>query len=112
MCLFCKIVQKEIPSAIVYEDDAVFAFRDINPQAPVHILIIPKKHISALATTPEPDFNLIGKLLQVAKQLAVAEKIDKSGYRVVLNNGKNAGQAVDHLHFHMLGGRAFGWPPG
>lgn len=112
MCLFCKIAQKEIPSTIVYEDEAVLAFRDINPQAPVHILIIPKKHISALATTTDADFNLIGKLLQVAKQLAVQEKIDHTGYRVVLNNGKAAGQAVEHIHFHLLGGRDLTWPPG
>jgi histidine triad (HIT) family protein len=97
MCLFCKIAQKEIPSTIVYEDEEVIAFRDIAPQAPVHILIIPKKHISALAVTSDSDFNLIGKLLQVAKQLAAQEKIDRSGYRLVLNNGRAAGQAVDHI---------------
>lgn len=112
MCLFCKIAQKEIPSTIVYEDETVLAFHDIAPQAPVHILIIPKKHISALAVTSDSDFHLIGKLLQVAKQLAVQEKIDISGYRLVLNNGKAAGQAVDHIHFHLLGGRDFTWPPG
>jgi len=112
MCLFCKIAQKEIPAAIVYEDEEVLGFRDIAPQAPVHILIIPKKHIGSLAEVQKSDFNLLGKILEVSQQLAVEEKIAITGYRVLINSGKDAGQAVDHLHFHLLGGRGFAWPPG
>ena len=111
-CLFCKIANGKTDTKLVYENDNLAAFTDINPKAPVHILIIPKKHISSLAETQSADFNLIGNLLQVAQKLAVQEKIDRSGYRVVLNNGKAAGQAVEHIHFHLLGGRDFTWPPG
>jgi histidine triad (HIT) family protein len=110
-CLFCKIAVKKIPSKIVYEDDEVFAFEDIGPQAPTHILIIPRKHFAALHDATEADQVLLGKLQLVAAQLA--RKLNLlDGYRTVVNNGQGAGQSVFHLHLHLLGGRAFRWPPG
>jgi len=110
-CLFCKIVAKEIPCNKAYEDDKVLAFHDINPQAPVHLLIIPKKHIVSVADTAESDMDLYARIMSVAKRLAEEFGL-KSGYRIVTNIGKDGGQAVDHLHIHLLGGRAMGWPPG
>jgi histidine triad (HIT) family protein len=110
-CLFCKIVNKELPSEIVYEDDDVLAFRDIKPQAPVHILIIPKRHIETLADLTEDDEDIIGHAMFVASRLARDLGIDK-GFRVVVNCGKEAGQSVFHIHMHLLGGRSLGWPPG
>ncbi|HKY73665.1 MAG TPA: histidine triad nucleotide-binding protein [Nitrospira sp.] len=111
-CLFCKIVQKTIPAKIVHEDDRALAFDDINPQAPVHTLIIPKTHVTALQDCGEQDSDLLAHLLftctNVAKQKGVAE----SGYRIVTNTGRAAGQTVFHLHLHVLGGRHLGWPPG
>ena len=109
-CIFCRIVNKEIPAGVVYEDDEVLAFSDIAPQAPVHIQIIPKQHIPALAEVN--DYAIMGKLFRVLNQLAKDMGVDQSGYRTVINNGRAAGQAVDHLHLHLLGGRAFHWPPG
>ena len=110
-CLFCKIVEGKIPSSKVYEDETVLAFQDIDPQAPVHVLIIPKKHITSVAQTRESDFDIYARIFSVAKKLA--EEFGLSGgYRIVANTGKDGGQAVDHLHFHLLGGRALGWPPG
>jgi len=110
-CLFCKIVAGEIPSNKCYEDEAVLAFHDIDPKAPVHVLIIPKKHIVSVAQTKERDFDLYARIFSVAKKLA--EEFDlKAGYRIVTNIGDEGGQAVAHLHFHLLGGRQFGWPPG
>ena len=106
------MVKKEIKSNIVYEDDRVLAFRDINPQAPAHILIIPKKHIEKVLDIKEEDASLIGYLYLVASELARKEKIDKSGFRIVTNCNRDAGQAVFHLHLHLLGGRSFSWPPG
>jgi histidine triad (HIT) family protein len=111
-CLFCKIVNKEIPASIVYEDNRVLAFNDINPQAPTHILVIPKKHVAGVAQLAAADESLVGYLFTVLQKLARDMGIEQSGYRIVANNGRDAGQAVGHLHFHLLGGRALAWPPG
>ncbi len=102
-CLFCKIIKGEIPSKSVYKDDEVVAFYDINPKAPVHILIVPVKHLESLRQTKDEDKNLLGKLMLVVKQLAEELGID-DGYKVVINNGRNAGQLIYHLHLHLLGG--------
>lgn len=110
-CLFCKIGNKQIPSKFVYEDSDIFAFEDIAPQAPTHILICPRKHIVTLADAKADEAALLGRLFQVAAQLAAERKITE-GYRTVVNNGLGAGQSVFHLHVHLLGGRAFRWPPG
>lgn len=109
-CLFCKIIEGEIPSKRVYEDKDCYAFEDISPAAPVHILIIPKKHSASL--NEAEDEKLLGHLMMVAKDLAKEMQIDESGYRLVLNCGEDGGQSVAHLHLHLLGGRALGWPPG
>jgi histidine triad (HIT) family protein len=110
-CLFCKIARKEIPAKIVYEDDEIFAFEDISPQAPTHILICPRKHFASLNDAAGEDQTLIGKLHLVAAQIA-RERNLLDGYRTVINNGRGAGQSVFHLHLHLLGGRSFRWPPG
>ncbi|ROL59279.1 histidine triad nucleotide-binding protein [Bacteroidetes/Chlorobi group bacterium MS-B_bin-24] len=110
--IFGKIIKKEIPAEIVYEDDEVLAFKDIAPQAPVHILIIPKKEIPTSNDIADEDAPLIGKLFVVAKKLARDFDVADSGYRLVINCNKDAGQAVYHLHLHLLGGRKFAWPPG
>ena len=110
-CLFCKIGAKQIPAKLVYEDDDVFAFEDINPQAPTHILICPKKHFAALHDAEPRDQALLGKLQLLAANLAKELRL-LSGYRTVVNNGSGAGQSVFHLHLHLLGGRNFRWPPG
>jgi histidine triad (HIT) family protein len=110
-CLFCKIAAKKIPSKIVYEDEEVFAFEDINPQAPTHVLICPRKHLASLDDAAPTDQAIIGRLQLVAAQLARKRNL-LEGYRTVLNNGRGAGQSVFHLHLHLLGGRAFRWPPG
>ncbi len=111
-CIFCKIVAGEIPSSVVYKDDAIFAFSDVHPQAPVHVLIVPRKHIADLNSASDSDGDLLGKIQLAARKIARQKKIDAAGYRLVLNCGPDAGQAVNHLHYHLLGGRAFGWPPG
>lgn len=111
-CIFCKIIKKEIKSNILHEDEQIVAFRDINPQAPVHILVVPKKHIQSLNEMEDEDMELIEKIYKVIKEIAQSEKIDVSGYRVVLNTGPDSGQAVQHIHFHLLGARKFSWPPG
>ncbi len=111
-CIFCRIVKKEIPSAVLYEDGDVLAFRDIDPKAPVHMLVIPKKHVPRLMDLSSSDFELVGKIHKVVQDLAKKEGIAEAGFRTVVNNGPHAGQAVDHLHYHVLGGRKFGWPPG
>lgn len=111
-CIFCKIVRKEIPATVVYEDERVLAFRDINPGAPVHVLIIPRQHIESMATATADDAALIGHLLTTAAAIARAEQIAESGYRLVANTGKEGGQSVYHLHFHLMGGRQMAWPPG
>lgn len=111
-CLFCKIISGAIPSNRVYEDDDVFAFKDINPQAPTHVLIVPKKHIPSVASLTEADVAVAGKLITVAAGLADSLGIADRGYRLVVNAGEEGGQTVNHLHLHLLGGRRFGWPPG
>jgi histidine triad (HIT) family protein len=109
-CIFCKIINKEIPSSLVYEDDKVLAFNDISPQAPVHIIVIPKKHVTSVSELD--DISAVSDLFAVMKKIAAEKGIEKSGYRIVVNHGKDAGQAVPHLHFHLLGGRPLSWPPG
>ncbi len=109
--IFGKIIRREIPADIVYEDDMALAFRDVNPQAPVHILVIPKKPIPKLADAESEDHALMGHLLLTVKRVAEQAELDY-GYRVVVNNGFDGGQTVDHLHFHILGGRQMQWPPG
>lgn len=111
-CLFCRIAAGTIPSDIVHEDDMVVAFRDIAPRAPTHILLIPRRHIASAAELTEPDGPLLGRLFAVAADLARTAGIADSGYRLVSNVGRWGGQTVDHLHFHLMGGRAFDWPPG
>ena len=109
--IFSKIIRKEVPADIVYEDDLTIAFRDINPQAPVHILVIPKKPIPQLSDAESEDHALMGHLLLTAKRVAKAIGLD-NGYRLVINNGSDGGQTVHHLHLHILGGRQMKWPPG
>ena len=110
-CVFCKIANREIESELVAEDERAVAFKDLSPQAPTHILIIPKTHISALSEAAREDGDLLGQLLLMARRVAEEQKLG-SNYRVVINNGPQAGQSVFHLHLHLLGGRAFRWPPG
>lgn len=111
-CIFCKIINKEIPTQFVYEGPGAVAFKDIQPQAPVHILIVPRKHIAKVLDLASTDTALLGEIHQAAQTLANKFSVDKDGFRLVVNNGPNAGQAVDHLHYHLLGGRKFLWPPG
>jgi histidine triad (HIT) family protein len=111
-CIFCKIGAKQIQAMVVFEDDDLLAFRDINPQAPVHILIIPKKHVGSVNDFDAADTLLIGRMVTAAKQLAKQEKIASSGYRLIFNTGADGGQSVSHVHLHLLGGRHMGWPPG
>ncbi len=110
-CLFCKILKGDIPSDRLYEDDDVYAFRDISPQAPVHFLVIPKKHISGPAALTEEDERIIGKMMRIGADIARQEGVG-DGFRVVFNNGAGAGQTVFHIHMHILGGRSLSWPPG
>lgn len=110
-CLFCKIINGDIPSSKVYEDDTVFAFRDIEPQAPVHILIIPKSHIKSAAEITPENSSVVAHIFEVAAKIAESEGLT-DGYRIVNNCGDSAGQTVKHLHFHLMGGRAFTWPAG
>jgi len=110
--LFEKIIAREIPAAIVYEDELVLAFKDINPQAPVHVLIIPKKPIARLAEAKPEDHAILGHVLGKAAEVARSLGLEQSGFRLVFNNGPDAGEAVPHLHCHILGGRRMGWPPG
>lgn len=104
-CIFCKIINKQIPSEIVYEDDEVIAFKDIQPVAPIHILVLPKRHIPSAMDLSEQDEKIVGKIYSVIRKLAVEYNVEKNGFRVVTNCGKNAGQTVKHIHFHLLGGR-------
>ncbi len=110
-CLFCSIVEKVIPSNIIYEDDLVLSFTDINPQAPVHFLVIPKKHVKSLEEVKEDDLVLISHIFSLIPKLAKQQGVE-GGYRVINNCGRNGGQTVDHLHFHVLGNREMLWPPG
>ncbi len=111
-CLFCKIVAGDIPSDTVYDDELVTAFDDINPAAPVHQLIVPKRHVRSAAELTDDDGDLLGRIFAVAARLAGAAGIAGQGYRVVTNVGVDGGQSVDHLHYHLLGGRPMTWPPG
>lgn len=111
-CLFCRILKKEIPSKAVYENEMVYAFDDINPQAPVHVLIIPKKHIVSLNDFDTKDADILTAMFEAAKQIAKDRGVAESGYRTVFNVNRDAGMAVAHLHLHVLGGRAMTWPPG
>jgi histidine triad (HIT) family protein len=112
MCLFCKIAAKQIPSKILFEDDLLLAFHDINPAAPTHVLVIPKQHLTSLSEALPEHAELLGKLLLATSRAASMTGIAQSGYRVVANTGPDAGQSVFHLHLHVLGGRQMAWPPG
>jgi histidine triad (HIT) family protein len=111
-CLFCKIIAREIPSVTVHDDDLVLAFDDINPVAPVHQLIVPKRHVASAAELGTDDAEMLGRLFEVAAQLAKAAELPERGYRLVTNIGPDGGQSVAHLHFHLIGGRRLTWPPG
>ncbi|NOZ24634.1 MAG: histidine triad nucleotide-binding protein [Nitrospirae bacterium] len=111
-CIFCKIAEKKLPARIVYEDDSVVAFEDINPQAPVHVLVIPRKHISTILDLEEEDNVLVGRLFQAANMIAREKGIAERGFRIVMNCNKEAGQTVFHIHIHLMGGRVMQWPPG
>jgi histidine triad (HIT) family protein len=111
-CLFCRIVRKELPASVVYEDDGVLAFRDIQPQAPLHLLLIPKRHIRNVDALGPGDGAVVARLFEVARDLAREHGVADGGYRLVTNVNEGAGQSVWHLHFHLLGGRPLGWPPG
>ena len=111
-CLFCMINKGDLPAEKVFDSDEVFAIKDINPQAPVHLLIIPKKHFSTVLEIQKEDHRLIGSIYSIANQLAKNNGLDKTGFRIVVNCGVEAGQSVFHIHYHLLGGRIFKWPPG
>lgn len=111
-CIFCRIARGEEDAGIVYHDDTITAFRDIAPQAPTHIILIPNRHIRSLNEVNAEDVAVLGAMFLTARQIAVSEYLDASGYRLVVNTGSNAGQSVDHIHMHILGGRRLGWPPG
>lgn len=111
-CLFCRIVADELPSTRVHEDDEVIAFQDIAPRSPTHILVIPRRHIPSAADLTESDGPLLGRMFAVTADIARTQGVADAGYRVVTNVGEWGGQTVDHLHFHLMGGRAFEWPPG
>ena len=111
-CIFCKIAAKEIPSTIVYEDDNILAFKDITPAAPVHVLVIPKQHISSAMDIDENNVNLMANIFLVIKKIAQEQGISEDGFRIVNNCGNDGGQTVQHIHFHLLGGRSLAWPPG
>ncbi|HHY71462.1 MAG TPA: histidine triad nucleotide-binding protein [Thermoanaerobacterales bacterium] len=111
-CVFCKIVNKEIPAKVIYEDEQVMAFHDANPQAPIHLLIVPKKHVASIMEIDEDNAAVLKQIAKVAQELARQNNIDKKGFRLVLNTGEEGGQTVNHLHFHLLGGRFMTWPPG
>ena len=109
-CLFCRIVRREIPAAIVREDEHTLAFRDVDPKAPTHVLVVPREHVASLGEAT--DALMLGRLLLAAREIATAEGIQTSGYRTVINTGAGAGQTVHHLHLHVMGGRPMKWPPG
>lgn len=111
-CLFCRIAAGEIPANLVYADEHVVAFRDLRPEAPSHVLIVPRQHVASLAEAGAGEGELLGRVLLAAGEVARREGVADSGYRLVLNTGPDAGQVVMHLHFHLLGGRGLGWPPG
>jgi histidine triad (HIT) family protein len=109
-CLFCRIVRREIPAQIVHEDEQALVFKDVNPQAPTHVLLVPKKHLGSLASSTDADAALLGHLQRLACRIAEQSKL--SSFRLVSNNGSGAGQSVEHLHYHLLAGRPMAWPPG
>ena len=111
-CLFCKIISREIQASIVYEDDRILAFNDINPQAPTHVLIVPKQHIATLNDLSADDDPIVGELIRRAAAIAKAKGISTGGFRTVFNTNREAGQTVFHIHLHLLGGRSMHWPPG
>jgi len=111
-CLFCQIVARTIPATIVYEDDSALAFEDVRPQAPVHVLVIPKRHVASVHELGRSDGQLLADLVLCCTKIAQQKGISDAGYRLVTNTGRNAGQTVFHLHFHVLGGRTMSWPPG
>lgn len=111
-CLFCKIVAGELPAELEYEDDEIVAFRDVNPQAPVHLLVIPRRHVATLLETEDGDAELLGRLQRVGVELARRHGLGERGFRLVTNCLEDGGQSVFHLHLHVLGGRVMGWPPG
>ena len=111
-CIFCRIVAGEIPSKFVYQDEQCVAFEDVNPQAPVHALVIPRAHVESLKGFQTSDTALMGALLQACREVARIKGVSDSGFRIVANTGSSAGQTVFHMHFHVLGGRSFAWPPG
>ncbi len=111
-CLFCKIIDKTIPAKIVYEDEATLAFEDINPQAPLHVLVIPKRHIPTTLDIGEDDDAIVGAMIQTANRIARERGIAEDGFRLVMNCNEGAGQTVFHIHIHLLGGRSLHWPPG
>ncbi len=111
-CLFCRIIAREVPGKIVYEDDRVCAFEDINPQAPTHVLIVPKRHIASLNDLTPEDDGIVGEIVRRAAAIAKERGHSAGGYRVLFNTNRDAGQTVFHIHLHLLGGRSLGWPPG
>ena len=111
-CIFCRIAAREMKARVVAETDDLVAFHDVNPQAPVHVLIIPRKHVSTLNDLTAGDEAMVGKMFLLAKEVARSEKVDQSGYRTVFNTNRDAAQSVFHIHLHVLGGRAMAWPPG
>jgi histidine triad (HIT) family protein len=111
-CLFCKVIERTIPASVVYEDDRLLAFDDINPQAPTHVLLIPKRHIASLSDLRPEDDGIVGELARRAAAIARERGIAAGGFRTVFNTGPDAGQTVFHIHLHLLGGRAMKWPPG
>jgi histidine triad (HIT) family protein len=111
-CIFCKIGRGEVPSTVVHEEEDLLAFRDLNPQAPTHVLVIPRRHVASINDLDDEDEGLAGRLLLAARRVAAAEGLAEDGYRLVINTGGDGGQTVHHLHLHVLGGRRMGWPPG
>lgn len=111
-CIFCRIVRKELPARIVYEDERILAFEDIRPRAPVHVLLIPREHFASLNDAPQGSEALLGELLFRARAVAREKGIGETGFRIVLNTGRDSGQEVHHIHFHVIGGRPLHWPPG
>jgi histidine triad (HIT) family protein len=111
-CLFCRIIEKELPASIVFEDDRILAFNDINPQAPTHVLVLPKRHIATLNDLGAGDDSLVGEIVRRATTIAAERGLAAGGYRTVFNTNRDAGQTVFHIHLHLIGGRAMSWPPG
>ncbi len=111
-CLFCKVLAGDLPADIIYESETAIGFRDINPQAPTHVLIIPRKHIATINEIADEDQSIVGSLYSAAREIAVSEGLTDEGYRAVMNCNEAAGQTVFHIHLHLLGGRPLGWPPG